>query len=995
MKNKFIFIFLAVILSSVNVFSKVQSNLTNYYITDVVNPNINLNGIWKVNVNPPERFWLIQKFDKDWIDVKVPGELMMQGIPIKHDIPFVYCKVINIPSDYKGKTIQLQFDGVYSYARVWVNGNYICNHSGGFTRWECDITKYVQAGTSALLMVEVTDKSDEISYGSGYAKHLIGGILRDVNLLALPDNYPTNVSIKTLMDENYKNATLIVSGKIKKISTNSEISIELFDMNKKKVPLAYNLILINNTQTFEIVNKIITPLLWDAEHPNLYNLKISFTKDKKKIWVKTFNVGFREVKVERNKFLVNGKEVKLRGACRHDIHPLLGRVSTPEYELKDVLLAKEANINFIRTSHYPPTEKFLQLCDKYGIYVEDETAISFVGTHRSKEYSPSGTQNDLRYTERYLFQLKEMVNNHKNHPSVIMWSIGNESLFGSNFNKSYKWVKMNDDTRPVIFSYPGNVPDSIKAYDILSIHYPEIDGSKEQYGIAVKEFSNSKMPVIFDEWAHVACYNKSTLTKDQNVREFWGRSLDTMWQKTFDSDGGLGGAIWGMIDETFMLPKLLPKFTKNRVEPHSELTISERKTVGYGEWGIVDVWRRKKPEFWNTKKAYSPVKVLKTIFEKYQKNSNLIVPLYNRFDHTNINELVIKYSYKDSKNILVSPNIEPHCKGNLIIPIKKWEIDSKIILEFLNKKNELIDKYALRLTSKSNPENIKVATERIKIEDSEKLLTIICENNTKIVFDKTSGMISKIKNSKKSFDLIGPKINLKTKGKELAYSYNKINHYAKVWKLSSFKYNIENTKVGIDILGEYDNSYFIEYNIEIISNGRIKIKYKIKNIPQEIISEIGIKFELDNSCDSLMWDRNSYWSYYPTNHLATSKGKVSLYPEVLNKYRTKPVKEWNLDSKSFYYNDALDEESNKRFTYIAKSTKENIKTYTLLQEKFPLLTVLGRGNINCRISNTENRTILFINNIVDYVNLNWGNYQRNRIAPKDYSNEVSIGIGSL
>jgi hypothetical protein len=239
----------------------------------------------------------------------------------------------------------------------------------------------------------------------------------------------------------------------------------------------------------------------------------------------------------------------------------LGRVSTPEYELKDVLLAKESNMNYIRTSHYPPTDNFLQLCDEYGIYVEDETAVCFIINYRIEGYKAAeNSQSDPAYTDRYLSQLEEMVENHRNHPSVVIWSIGNESIYGTNFKKSYDWVKANDKTRPVMFSYPGSAPDSIKPYDILSMHYPGYKGDLDQYGKITKGFGFQEMPVIFDEWAHVACYDNETIIEDPNIRDFWGQSLDKMWAKTFDADGGLGGAIWGMIDETFMLPKDLAGF---------------------------------------------------------------------------------------------------------------------------------------------------------------------------------------------------------------------------------------------------------------------------------------------------------------------------------------------------------------------------------------------------------------------------------------------------
>ncbi|MDP2844403.1 MAG: hypothetical protein Q8O06_12305, partial [Acetobacterium sp.] len=175
---------------------------------NVSDPVISLNGTWKLNLEPENNFWkAVREIGVEWKEITVPGECMMQGFSIKHDIPFVYAKELFIPADYADKIVILRFEGVYSYARVWINGAYIRDHSGGFTAWDCDITSVVTPGKSALLMIEVTDKADEISYASGYAKHQIGGILRNVSLLALPAGYPEQLVITTDLDDKYSNAT--------------------------------------------------------------------------------------------------------------------------------------------------------------------------------------------------------------------------------------------------------------------------------------------------------------------------------------------------------------------------------------------------------------------------------------------------------------------------------------------------------------------------------------------------------------------------------------------------------------------------------------------------------------------------------------------------------------------------------------------------------------------------------------------------------------------
>ncbi len=963
-----------------------QSRVSDIYVEGVSKPVISLNGTWKISTT----------LDSEWKDIEVPGECMMQNILIKHNEPFVYKRTIDIPLDFRNKRILLQFDGVYSYARVWVDGKYVRDHSGGFTKWICDITSLVEPGESHILTMEVTDKSDEISYGSGYAKHQIGGILRDVSLVALPENYPEEVVIKTDLDDNFQDAVLTISGKIKKPSPKAKLSLSLFDNRNKNIPLSSNSVLLNNNQEFKIENNIAKPLKWDAEHPNLYRLEVSFFENDKLLWRKIYKIGFREVSICGNKLLVNGKNVKLRGANRHDIHPRLGRVSTPDYELKDVILAKEANMNFIRTSHYPPTDNFLSLCDEYGIYVEDEIAACFVGSHRTEEYYPGASESDTSYTERYLSQLQEMIYNHKNHPSVIIWSIGNENSFGDNFKKSYYLVKEYDDTRPVIFSYPGNVPDSIKCYDILSMHYPDILGNMNQIGKITKEFSYDEMPVIFDEWAHVACYNNFTVMEDPNIRDFWGISLDTMWTKVFDSDGGLGGAIWCMLDETFMLSDTLPGFNESwgKIDKNVIPAAYVGNTVGYGEWGIIDIWRRKKPEFWNTKKAYSPVKLLQTEFEHSYENKSIIIPIHNRFDHTNINEINIKMRYKGAKKTLTPPDIEPHSKGEIELPITKWDVRETILLEFYDNKNQLIDIYNIKQKSSSVAKHTNTSSSDIKIEETETELVVVCENETKVFFDKKSGLINKVQNSFGSRALFGPTINLRTKGKAVIYSYHDINNYGKNWLLDSFEFNKSDYSVNIIIKGKYEDISSVEYKIELFSSGEMKINYMTSSIPQEFIREMGIVFSFGDFFDKVSWRREPYWSYYPENHLSAESGTVALYSKRPNIYRQEPNKDWNKDTKSFYYNGTANESPYNQLTNIAKATKENILRYDLIIDREPFFSVIGNGDIICRIAKIEDSIQLYANNEIDYVDLSWGNFQRNIKLNSNYSNEVVFKINT-
>ena len=967
------------------------SDNVSYLVKDVSEPVISLNGKWNIIISGYEDAKKLPSGTLNWAEIDVPGELMMQGIPVRHDQPFLYSREISIPYDFEDKTVKIRFEGVYSYARVWINEKFIRDHHGGFTAWECDITPFVKPGEKSVLYVEVTDRADEISYASGYAKHQAGGILRNVSLLALPANYPEEVIITTDFDDTFKDAILAVKGLTINDGENTQINIELFDKNDAKVKLRTSSVNFSG-KNFEIKNSVISPLKWDAEHPNLYRLRVKFSEKGKEYWRKDYHVGFREVSVEGNRFLVNGKQVKLRGACRHDIHPLLGRMTTPEYDLKDVLLAKEANINFIRTSHYPPSEKFLEYCDKYGLFVEDETAVCFVGSHRTAEYYPGSSENSPEFTGRYMSQLKEMVDSHRNHPSVIMWSIGNENTFGTNFKKSYEWVKANDPTRPVIYSYPGQVPDSVKAFDVLSMHYPGTNGNMEQYGMKIKSFSHETMPVLFDEWAHVACYNQETVKEDPNVRDFWGMSLDTMWQKVFEADGGLGGAIWGMIDETFMLPEDLPGYNDwwGKLDKNVIPASFAGHTIGYGEWGFIDTWRRKKPEFWSVKKAYSPVKILQIKGYDFSKGNTVEIPVYNRFDFTNLKEINLKITSGGKSHIILLPDISPHEKGFITLGSEMIPQEGRMILEFSDNNNNIIDYYELSGSEEKTAIPVADSQGKTGLVTGDSEYTINC-NNMIFHIDRETGLFTSLENHSGRKNFRGPYINFRVLGEQVNYSSYMISDICTEWKLKSFSTEQNSTGVEVLMTGEYRGDIRAEFKMLLANDGSITTDYKVTGLPESFIREAGIRFIFDNIFDTLFWKRDTYWPGYPSGHLSASEGIVPLYTDINKKYRMEPDKDWAYDKKSFFYN-GTDDENDGQLINIARSAKENILEYRLIIKSGGDITVHAKGDKSCRIVNENDQIQLLVNDIVDYPDINWGNYSHRIICKRPFSGSATISF---
>jgi len=949
----------------------------------VANPAISLNGDWKFSMEPHETFWQNDIDFSQWSDIQVPGECQMQGFAIRHDQPYVYKRKFEVPADFTGKQIYLVFCGVYSYARVWVNGEFIREHYGGFTKWDCDISDHVTPGSTSILTVEIVDRVDDISYGSGYAKHQIGGILRDVELMALPEMNFSEFYFETELDGKYKDAELKIFYELSSLS-HADISVELYDAEQRFIAKSVR----ENVPVAGQISLVLEdPLKWDAEHPNLYTLVTSLSDGGEFVLSRTDKVGFREVQVDGNKLLVNGKPVKLRGADRHDIHPVLGRMTTPELDRQDVLLAKEANMNFIRTSHYPPSESFLRYCDEYGLYVEDETAICFVHTHRAPNYRETGSsQDDPGFTHRYLSQLEEMVENHRNHPSVIIWSIGNENQYGSNFQKSYQWIKETDLTRPVIYSYPGQVPDSLSIYDILSIHYPSWQGNRDQYGFNIAGFGYAPMPVLFDEWAHVACYNKPTLLADPNVRNFWGQSLDSMWTYVFEADGGLGGAIWCMIDETFMLPDNLEGFRDWWGWQEGVLDY-EGHCVGYGEWGIYDTWRRKKPEFWGTKKAYSPARILVKNITDPDPGRELRLPVQNRFDHTNFNELKIAWFYEGHSGTIEDLDLEPHEKGELVIPAMDWQNGTSINIAFYLGNDMLVDEYNILLGEREP--GIPILQEGQLSVDDDGDRIIINGGEFSLYIDKADGLIRDLVAGDVGLLKSGPYLNLKIPGKRFYGSVESIIDLAQDWNCISVQHEIQDGIATIHTSGNYDNMQ-VSYVYRIDGNGTIQLEYELDGMPQQkTLQELGIYFVTGERFSELSWDRNSYFTAYPEEDLGAPSGKADLSFRPPMKYREKPDHDWVYDTKGFYY---FGTDTQVEYSNLARSLKENINSFSLTTREGEGISVFGPGTQACRFDQVDGNNTLIINDLWDYPDLLWGNYMKLINLPGQYKGNATLSL---
>jgi beta-galactosidase/beta-glucuronidase len=425
----------------------------------IQNPVVNLAGEWKFAANPPTDFWKPALDTSVWSSLQMPNEFATQGFEIAPNTEYPCRRTISIPEDFHGQRIFLRFDGVYGYARVWINGVYLRDHFGGFTSWDCEITDHVKPGEDADLVLGITDRDDDISQASYYAKHSIAGILRDVRLFALPRTCLSALNLAADFDSENEIGGIDLSAQVSQLNAGSAVfSLTLKDQLGDIVPLESDSLSL--TPGKPSVSKKITvpaPNPWDAEHPNLYTLKVSLLLKNEVVETLERKIGFRSVRRQGNQLLVNGRPVKLRGVCRHSIHPIHGRATPPKFDEMDATLLRAANINFVRTSHYPPTEQFLEACDRHGIYVEEETAVCWSNSEKGPSSSPE-------FRGRFLSQFEEMINRDRGHASVLFWSQGNESQWGSNFAAERQLAHELDPHRPMIFSYPDTAPAGTDAF---------------------------------------------------------------------------------------------------------------------------------------------------------------------------------------------------------------------------------------------------------------------------------------------------------------------------------------------------------------------------------------------------------------------------------------------------------------------------------------------------------------------------------------------------
>lgn len=916
--------------------------------------SICLDGTWRFRWTPvpDERiveFYQTDFNDKDWVGFPVPANwevngygtpiYVSAGYPFKIDPPRVmgepkvgyttykernpvgqYRRSFQLPAGWeaRGQTF-LRFEGVMSAFYVWINGKRVGYSQGSMEPSEFNITNYLHAGENQIAL-EVYRYSDG-SYLEDQDFWRFGGIHRSIHLLHTPDIRIRDYAVRTLpVSTDYQDFILQIdpqfsvyrgmTGKgttlqgVLKDASGREIATlkgdveDILDLEHKAGRMNEWYPQRGPRKLGRMSATIKSPKRWTAETPYLYKLHLTLlTAEGEVIEQVEQSVGFRSVEIRNGQLLVNGAPVRFRGVNRHEHDPRMARVMSEERMLQDILLMKQANINAVRTSHYPNVSRWYELCDSLGLYVMDEADIEEHGLRGTLASTPD-------WHAAFLDRAVRMAERDKNHPSIVMWSMGNESGYGPNFAAISAWLHDFDPTRPVHYEGAqgaGGEPDP-KTVDVISRFYTRVKQEYLNPGIAegedkeraenarwerlleIAERTNDNRPVMTSEYAH------SMGNALGNFKEYW--------DEIYSNPRMLGGFIWDWVDQGIY--KTLPD---GRIMVAYGGDFGDKPNLkAFCFNGLLMSDRETTPKYWEVKKVYSPV-------ELRVESGELRVT--NRNHHTDLSQyrclwtLSIDGKQKDQGEITL-PEVAPGESETIPLPVSiagkkasaKATSDLRLTISFILKRDALwakaghevaweqfcIQESALLSSKLENRGRLKVRADEEHLSISGSGFSIQWEKNV------TGSLTSLTYHGKEmlahpaDFPLQpvtqafrAPTDNDKSFGNWLAKDWSLHQMDNPRISLDSFKHEVREDGaviVRIQTRNRYKEGMIVtKFLYTILSDGTIDLKTTFQ--PQGILPELprlGIAFCLSSDYNTFIWQGRGPQDNYPDRKTSAAVG---------------------------------------------------------------------------------------------------------------------------
>lgn len=869
----------------------------------------NLDGNWKFKwvrnpKNRPTTFMNPSKNVNHWNNIKVPSnwEVEGYGVPIyvNHqyefadykamvaddmelvdriypanpgDVPDTYNPVgsyrrdFNIDKNWKGKEIFLHIGAMKSGGFIWLNGIYIGYSQGSKLPSEFDITKAAKPGknTIAIQIFRWTDGS----YLECQDFFRISGIERSVYVYAQPKLRIEDFEVTSILDGAYTNGVFKLSVDLENHFTKKQrlkISYTLYDSYNNIVASENKKLTINTSDSVVFKTTIANVKQWSAEHPNLYTLVLGL-KDKKgrTLEATSRKIGFRSVEIKNGLLLINGQRITLKGVNTQETDPETGHVMSEAMIMKDIQLWKENNINAVRLSHYPRGRRFYELCDIYGLYVVDEANIESHGMY----YGKYSLAKNKTWEKAHVARMTQMVERDKNHPSVIIWSMGNEAGNGINFFKGYDAIKAIDNTkRPVQYERPykshdGNLYDMDSNTDIIVPQYPSPNRFKEVGR------SKTDRPYIPSEYAHAM--GNST----GNFQDYW----DIIEQY----DNLQGGFIWDWVDQSIWK-------TNDKGERYYAYGGDYGKNMPTDNTflnnGIVFPDRTPQPALYEVKKAHEYINFK---HKGINRHNELRILVENLYDFTDLNQFDITAEIKADGQILKTIpvktiSVETHTGKLIRLPLEgiTFKENTNYYVEISAKTKTTwgilprgfeVAHEQIELKSKYKAAETVIASQaKLNIEKTKEFITV-SNDNIKVVFNKAKGRLTSyvFKGNELLKDGKGPKPNfwramtdndfgnhMEVKNIE----WKKASLFSKVTNLNTATH--ENGTVSINVTFELPGVNTKFHSVyTIYGNGAIGISNLLEKTAYKAdIPRIGMRMQLPKNYNTMTYFGRGPWENY-------------------------------------------------------------------------------------------------------------------------------------
>jgi beta-galactosidase len=843
-----------------------------------------LNGMWKFNwvAWPQMRPVDFYKTDYDvssWKDIPVPSNWQIHGYatPFYRNLGYTfqtnfpsvmsrppknytayeernpvgsYRHHFEVPADWNGRRIMISFDGVDAGFFLWVNGQKVGYSVNSRNAAEFDITNFVKPGKNLLAAEVYTYTSG--SYFEDQDMFRLNGIFRNVTLWSTPKVHMNDFFVKANLDEKYQDATLEVEVKVKNYSnqpaSEKKILVDLYDGNKvmtgcsaeAKVPALSP----NEEKSLSLIFKVLNPDKWTAETPRLYTTVITLKEGEKNIEMLSARTGFRSVEIKGRLFLVNGKLIKLKGVNRHENWPEVGHAVTEAQMIRDLELIKQGNCNLVRTSHYSDDPRWYELCDEYGIFLVAEANVE---CHGLKD----------RFNEEPLMKAaiidRNMANveNFKNHPSVIIWSLGNENgKGGSNFREAIKAIKARDP-RPIHYEGFGIGKNNPADFDSRMYATPtEI----ETYALDDTTYTK---PFFLCEYAH-AMFNSMGSIGDYN-------DLIDKYPEL------MGGAIWEWQDQGIW----------NKRNPNRTILAYGG---GFGEFpndkyfihkGVVASDRSLKPHYPEMKKVYQWIKISAQDLQKGQ------ILIQNKYQFINLegfagNWTIMENGTKIANGSIKMPAIEPGKEALISLPlqVKQPKAGSEyfVRISFVLKNDQLWAKKGFELAS----EQFKLPLQTLSVEKPTMMNPLeITQDDLKInikgvgfslIFDKKSGTFSNIEKNGTQIILEGggPRLHLwrAAHRNDDMWAYRPWVRFGLTdlkWTTESVLANQKSSdqiSISVKLSAIGKEKFTVNHDVvyTIMGDGSIKSENTVKSSnPEQVVAHMGVRMFLPKQFDQVAY----------------------------------------------------------------------------------------------------------------------------------------------